>query len=101
MGYSGRIQMICENSHYWTESDNVFDKRLSLPDHTCHICKHPVVWVNFVDDTNCDEFGIVNVDCLTESRTETKRDEQGQWVTIITHATYKVPNVGGFDPRSC
>lgn len=101
MGHRGSVQMICENNHYSSIDDqSIWYHGHDIAKHECHICKHPIIWANFVDDTNCDAYGHVAIEFDDELvKIETKKNDDGKWITITTWPTCKIPTVGGFNPQ--
>lgn len=59
MSYEGRVQHICANGHY-SETDAY------MSGFKCESCGQPSAWSNSVDDTNCDEAGIIPQSVLRE-----------------------------------
>lgn len=57
MSYEGCEQLLCANGHYWT--CDAHDKRSGCPD-----CGGEAVWVNDVDETNCDDVGWIDMSSL-------------------------------------
>ena len=53
MSYEGRYQSICKKGHY-SEYPEIYDKY----DHICS-CGEPEDWSNAVDETNCDDSGVI------------------------------------------
>lgn len=58
MSYEGRTQMICDNGHY-----SVYQTPYSFSAEAekCH-CGAVAAWENYIDDTNCEAEGAVDVD---------------------------------------
>ena len=52
MSYEGRTQYLCQNRHLYTR--DVYDSN-----DLCEHCGKSPVFQNGVDDTNCDEWGII------------------------------------------
>lgn len=50
MGYSGYVEYLCENGHYFYA--DALDEAYSNKQKTCHICGQDPVWYNCVDQTN-------------------------------------------------
>ena len=99
MGYSGRIQTLCESGHYEVAPDDTFDSRaVPLSKRVCLVCARPIVWVNMVDDTNCDSHGFVEMKVLLP-RIVSTTFSGGRHVTTVQHAVYEHPKKGGWDPR--
>jgi len=64
MSCEGYYQCICKNRHY--ETIDFLDERLyaegkKIKELCCEECGAPYIWTNFVDDTNWDEFGKIEV----------------------------------------
>ncbi len=62
MSYEGYVQYICESGHYYTGP-----ALYGEPNESVCQCGKTAAWSNDVDDTNCDEYGIVPVAVLRES----------------------------------
>ena len=55
MGYEGYVQVLCENGHLSQESHDVDIIECLAPG-----CKaEKIAFINHVDNTNCDEFGVI------------------------------------------
>ena len=65
MGYSGRTQVICANHHYYEVPDN-YSAEIDYYD--CPFCEAEAIWLNDIDDTNCDERGKVEVELKSECK---------------------------------
>lgn len=86
MSYEGYTQKLCENGHYWAESDYDCDSTYKCPH-----CKGLCVWFNDVDQTNGngDEYYI-----------QLKENAPAEYETckccghtkLIKPATYKIPH---------
>lgn len=64
MSGEGFWQCFCKNRHY--DKIGNLDERfigdgLKITDLRCEECGEPFVWTNYIDDTNCDEFGYIDV----------------------------------------
>ena len=84
MSYEGRVQCICKSGHYFIY--NI----LNTP--KCH-CGAPNVWINAVDDTNGDQFGIIPdavLDHFIRSPKEVRECSDGH-LHIIKEAIYNIP----------
>ncbi len=57
MSYEGYVQGICENGHL-THFQEPYIWGDSKP-HACEVCEASIAWHNPVDQTNCDDFGII------------------------------------------
>jgi len=55
MSYEGYRQYWCPSGHQWEGPGEVFN--IGDQDHLCDDCGQEAVFVNEVDDTNCDEWG--------------------------------------------
>ena len=88
MSYEGRIQAICTAGHYME-----FPENYGGEDPTCE-CGAPLAWINSVDDTNCDAFGIIPPNVLTTFLLTEEVTEQcnlGCRHTVAL-ATYRIPS---------
>ena len=86
MSYEGYAQQICENGHLYER--DVYDSEESCPH-----CQGKSVFYNGVDETNCEQYGIIPPDQweklrLTEEKTETCNLGH---VHVIARPTYRVP----------
>ena len=66
MSYEGFTQHLCPTGHAW----NVPEQYLSEFDdppikEKCPICSQESSWSNMVDDTNCDQYGVIEMVELT------------------------------------
>lgn len=89
MSYEGYEQHICQNGHRFnTQCSYMLDEDKTM----CPICEAPSVWCNGVDDTNCDEYGVIR-DWSSLLLTEIESEVCNLGHTHVTeHATYKVPS---------
>ncbi len=62
MSYEGYLQCICENGHYFER--NVENGGPCL-------CGSPAAWTNEVDQTNCDENGVIKFSVIEEKFLDT------------------------------
>jgi hypothetical protein len=53
MSYEGSVQNICANGHYSTQD--------TYDDHNTCQCGAAFVWTNQVDETNCEEYGYIEM----------------------------------------
>lgn len=60
MSYEGYVQVICKNGHL----DHCPDDCLYDEDEPCEYCGAEIVWRNHVDDTNCEDYGYIDMDKL-------------------------------------
>lgn len=64
MSCEGYYQCFCKNRHYDTIGnldERLIFEGLKITDLCCEECGEPFIWSNFVDDTNCDEVGKIDV----------------------------------------
>ena len=87
MSYEGYVQTICENGHY-SEFD-AHDTRWVRGEIECPECESEIVWVNEVDETNCDGYGYIEVELDKPAVTETC-DHCGH-TRVVEEETYKIP----------
>lgn len=84
MSYEGYDQVICEDGHLSTV--DCWDD-----DSACFICGGKRVWRNGVDDTNCDEMGIIHdFSSLVITPEELQTCNLGH-PHVVKHAKYRVP----------
>lgn len=57
MSYEGHEQCICALGHYYER--DAYDE-----DGICPDCKCSAAWVNSIDDTNCECYGVIPYDIL-------------------------------------
>jgi hypothetical protein len=57
VSYEGYVQTICENGHYGEHND--YDDL-----ETCSVCGAPFAMYNCVDDTNCEQSGVIPQEVL-------------------------------------
>lgn len=86
MSYEGYAQHICENGHRYDR--DVYDH-----EETCLHCGAKSVFYNGVDETNCDQYGMIPSDQwekfkITEEKTETCNLGH---VHVTALPTYRVP----------
>ena len=58
MSYEGHYNFLCQNGHLWTEPENYGSAGYG----PCPECKAEIVWQNAVDETNCDDVGVIPPD---------------------------------------
>jgi len=58
MSYEGYEQHLCQNGHLYQTTDS-YHWNDSGDNGNCTECQAPSAFVNAVDDTNCDAFGII------------------------------------------
>lgn len=89
MSYEGYEQHICQNGHRFdTGCGDWMDESVEA----CPICQALSVWWNGVDDTNCDECGVIrDWDSLLLTAQQTEVCNLGH-THVTKHATYRVPN---------
>lgn len=89
MSYEGFEQHICERGHLFEIDDSTY---LEEPVR-CPTCAALPAWTNYVDETNCDEVGII----LDEGFETLKLTDQETQVCDLGHthvtaeATYRIP----------
>lgn len=57
MSYEGTEQHICENGHLWEQGCTY---SMDESDSHCPYCKAKSAFCNQIDDTNCDQIGIID-----------------------------------------
>ncbi|MBI3632900.1 MAG: hypothetical protein HY226_01260 [Candidatus Vogelbacteria bacterium] len=111
MSYEGYVQVLCENGHYHTldaydmiVSDSIdwqmyrgYGSDEARKPWAC-FCGKDMVWVNQVDETNCESVGYVELEVKTEARLCTCDDCGNKHVK--EQMTYKIPQGRGEDPRA-
>lgn len=58
MSFEGRYQCWCHNGHYWREPYS-YDEYGKIKRARCPQCQSLVNIYNLVDDTNCDNWGLI------------------------------------------
>lgn len=91
MSYEGYEQHICENGHYFNVPCTYsFEEETA----ECPECKAPSAWMNMVNDTNCDSYGIIPDNILREhfllSPEETQTCNLGH-VHITKQEQFRIP----------
>lgn len=64
MSFEGYYQVICQNDHYH-EVGEIYDRPFdpqTEPEFVCPHCGAAPLWINRVNNTNCDERGKVNIE---------------------------------------
>ena len=83
MSYEGYAQLLCPGGHYYTAPEPWCREDADMQ---CQICKKMAVWVNEVDDTNCDEVGYIDPIFLTLEH-GTHDDENARYRVPSTEET--------------
>jgi hypothetical protein len=60
MSYEGYYQVLCEEGHLFIVDAYDWQYGEEEPN-ICPICGKKPVWENAVDDTNCDQFGLIHL----------------------------------------
>lgn len=90
MSYEGYCQFLCSNGHLWEEGENYGSKDYG----PCPDCGAGIVFQNSVDQTNCDEVGIIiqkEWNKLEISEEVNKKCDLGH-IHRIEPARYRVPS---------
>ena len=90
MSYEGHRNFLCANGHLWDEPENYGNEDCG----PCPYCKAEIVWENAVDETNCDDIGIIPPDewkklLLTPEKFETCNLGHRH---SVAEPTYRVPS---------
>ncbi|MBI3632293.1 MAG: hypothetical protein HY225_02500 [Candidatus Vogelbacteria bacterium] len=106
MSYEGYVQVLCENGHYhaFDAYDDVVSNSIDWAQFNGYggvdqerkpwacFCGKDMVWVNNVDETNCESAGYVELEVQTEAKFCTCVDCGNKHVTEAM--TYKIPRGG-------
>ena len=85
MSYEGYEQCLCVKGHLYIGQD-LYD--FSDP---CPVCQSPAVWVNCVDDTNCESYGYIpDFSSLRIKEAQVETCNLGH-VHLVSPAIYRVP----------
>jgi len=88
MSFEGYQQMLCKNGHQIIDNADADASKVK-----CYFCKAPIVWWNIVDDTNCDQYGLVKLKVKTKEIKCTCK-ECGN-IHIKVPVTYYIPKSKG------
>lgn len=95
MSYEGYEQLLCKNGHYHTadcRDDGMSRDPNCIPFNSvkCPDCGAEFVWMNSVDDTNCDEQGYIDIDLFQIRHAVFVTTPKGR--EIYTEAVYRIPS---------
>lgn len=86
MSYEGYTQLLCPTGHY-------FEKDCNDSERTCPECGQKACWENSVDDTNCEQTGLIPLDRFTiRTLAKTKMCDMGH-EHRIEPPTYHIPSL--------
>lgn len=96
MSYEGYVQCICSAGHFFSAS--AYDEKLICS------CGKEAAWHNNVDDTNCDEYGVIPVSVievrllLSKAKVETCNLGHKH---VMEPAIYRVPTLEETEDWRC
>ncbi len=88
MGFSGYLQLLCSKGHYHTTRNYEFNQINKPNEFKCPFCDKPCVWINEVEDTNCDNYGIVDLEVITDG---SKTYDEETDTVLHKPAIFKIP----------
>ena len=89
MSYEGYVQMLCCSGHLSTREDETWGSNVC--EEECHVCGKGIVWRNYIDQTNCDDIGEIDMQVflITEPVVETCNLGRAH---MTSHAIYRIPS---------
>jgi hypothetical protein len=85
MSYEGYDQILCANGHFTTR--DAYDDR----EDTCSFCGAEFVWRNDVDQTNCEEFGVIDMSKLLIAETKFDKCNKCGHCSVTEPSRYRIP----------
>lgn len=88
MSYEGYTQNLCANGHYYVSGEGIYNDV-----GPCQ-CGALAAFTNHVDDTNCDEYGIIPTTVFTTLLLEEEKVETCNLghVHVVAEAVYRIPS---------
>lgn len=94
MSYEGYIQVLCPNGHTWNINDNGWEP--SPDEFKCSHCRQFAIWKNFVDETNGESIGLIQLEKITPIKLHTCTCGN---IHTGEPATYRIPDDGLILPK--